>query len=159
MNTHLVWGPAPNPRSPDHLVNARPDWLGVPRALAEELFTLAPNDPRYVDALRRYADRNRGTVEGIYTSPSHPEVQARVHQVWMELLDRYDRFYVPGRRPRYLRRNLLVVLGNVGSIDDVEVVAKHRDHPDEIVSEHARWAFERMVERGVAQSEGTPSGK
>lgn len=90
VNTHLVWGPAPNPRSPDHLVNARPDWLGVPRALAEELFTLAPNDARYVDALRRYADRNRGTVEGIYTSPSHPEVKARVHEVWMELLDRYD---------------------------------------------------------------------
>ncbi len=90
VNTHLVWGPAPNPRSPEHLVNARPDWLGVPRALAEELFTLAPNDPRYVDALRRYADRNRGTVEGIYTSPSHPEVQARVHEVWMDLLGRYD---------------------------------------------------------------------
>lgn len=90
VNTHLVWGPAPSPRSPDHILNASPDWLAVPRDLAEELYTLAPNDPRYVDALRRYADRNRNTVEGIYTSPSHPEVHARVHAVWMELLDRYD---------------------------------------------------------------------
>lgn len=90
VNTHLVWGPASPPRSPDHILNARPDWLAVPRALAEELYTLAPNDPRYVEALRRYADRNRNTVEGIYTSPSHPEVHARVHAVWMELLERYD---------------------------------------------------------------------
>ena len=90
VNTHLVWGPTGPPRSDEHLVRARPDWLGVPQALAEELFTLAPGDPRYFDALRRYADENRATVEGIYTSPSHPEVQARVHDVWMELLDRYD---------------------------------------------------------------------
>ena len=90
VNTHLVWGPTGPPRSAEHLVRARPDWLGVPRALADELFTLAPGDPRYFGALRRYADDNRATVEGVYTSPSHPEVQARVHDVWMELLDRYD---------------------------------------------------------------------
>ena len=30
------------------------------------------------------------------------------------LLDRYGRFYVPHREPRYLRRNALVVLGNIG---------------------------------------------
>ncbi|MEX2466315.1 MAG: family 10 glycosylhydrolase [Gemmatimonadota bacterium] len=90
VNTHLVWGPAAPPASQRHILNARPDWLGVPRALGSELYTLAPNDPRYVDALRRYADTNRATVEGIYTSPSHPEVQARVHGVWMELLERYD---------------------------------------------------------------------
>lgn len=90
VNTHLVWGPAAPPRSQQHILNARPDWLAVPRPLASELYTLAPNDPRYVDALRRFADANRATVEGIYTSPSHPEVQARVHGVWMELLDRYD---------------------------------------------------------------------
>jgi uncharacterized lipoprotein YddW (UPF0748 family) len=90
VNTHLVWGPAAPPTSPRHILNDRPDWLGVPRDLAADLFTLAPGDPRYVAALRTYADRNRGTVEGIYTSPSHPEVQARVHAVWMELLDRYD---------------------------------------------------------------------
>ncbi len=90
VNTHLVWGPTGPPRSAEHLVRARPDWLGVPKALAEELFTLVPGDPRYFDVLRRYADENRATVEGVYTSPSHPEVQARVHAVWMELLDRYD---------------------------------------------------------------------
>ena len=90
VNTHLVWGPAAPPRSPEHILNARPDWLAVPRPLSSDLYTLAPSDPRYVDALRRFADANRATVEGIYTSPSHPEVHARVHDVWMELLDRYD---------------------------------------------------------------------
>jgi uncharacterized lipoprotein YddW (UPF0748 family) len=90
VNTHLVWGPTGPPRSADHLVRAHPEWLGVPRALAEDLFTLSPDDPRYFDGLRRYADENRGTVEGVYTSPSDPQVQTRVLDVWMELLDRYD---------------------------------------------------------------------
>ena len=31
-----------------------------------------------------------------------------------ELLARHGRWYIPGREPRYLRRNALVVLGNVG---------------------------------------------
>ena len=90
VNTHLVWGPAARPRSPDHILNARPEWLAVPRELAGELRDMDPADPRFVEALRRYAERNGGTVEGIYTSPSHPAVQERVHAVWMDLLDRYD---------------------------------------------------------------------
>lgn len=90
VNTHLVWGPAALPESPDHLVNANPDWLGVPRELARELAPVDPFDERYVARLVRYARENPGTVEGVYTSPSHPGVQARVHEVWMDLARRYD---------------------------------------------------------------------
>jgi uncharacterized lipoprotein YddW (UPF0748 family) len=90
VNTHLVWGPAALPQSPEHLVNAHPDWLGVPRELARELAPVDPSDERYVARLIRYAEENPGTVEGVYTSPSHPEVQDRVHAVWMDLARRYD---------------------------------------------------------------------
>lgn len=90
VNTHLVWGPADPPESPEHIVNARPDWLAVPRVLANELFGMDPHDPRFVAALRRYAAERPATVEGIFTSPSHPEVRARVYAVWMDLLERYD---------------------------------------------------------------------
>jgi uncharacterized lipoprotein YddW (UPF0748 family) len=90
VNTHLVWGSAAPPRSPQHLVNENPDWLAVPRALARELHEADPRAPGFVEALRRYAADRPATVEGIYTSPSHPDVRARVFAVWMDLLERYD---------------------------------------------------------------------
>jgi uncharacterized lipoprotein YddW (UPF0748 family) len=90
VNTHLVWGPVERPVSPEHLVNANPEWLAVPRALARELYDVSPRDPRFFDRLREYAAERPETVEGIYTSPSHPQVRERVRAVWMDLLDRYD---------------------------------------------------------------------
>jgi uncharacterized lipoprotein YddW (UPF0748 family) len=90
VNTHLVWGSATLPESPRHLVNEHPDWLAVPQYLARELIDVDPRDPRFLSSLRRYAAERPETVEGIYTSPSHPEVRERIFSVWMDLLDRYD---------------------------------------------------------------------
>jgi uncharacterized lipoprotein YddW (UPF0748 family) len=90
VNTHLVWGPAALPVSPEHLVHAHPDWLAVPRPLARELHDVDPRTPRYVASLSRYAAERPETVEGLYTSPSHPEVRARVRAVWVDLVARYD---------------------------------------------------------------------
>lgn len=90
VNTYLVWsGPTP-PRSPLHLVNARPDWLAVPRALARDLWNVDPFAPRFTEALVRYAAQNPETVEGMYSSPSSPAVQERVYDVWMDLADHYE---------------------------------------------------------------------
>ncbi|MGY8779648.1 MAG: glycoside hydrolase family 10 protein [Longimicrobiales bacterium] len=90
VNTHLVWGPAELPESPKHLVNAHPDWLAVPRDLGEQLLPMDPFDDRFVAALVQYARDNPGTVEGVYSSPSHPEVQDRVRAVWLDLAAGYD---------------------------------------------------------------------
>ncbi len=90
INTHLVWGVGDLPESPDHLVNAHPEWLGVPRELARELFEVDPADPRFARRLHAWAQANAGRVEGMYSSPSHPAVQERVYAVWMDLVERYD---------------------------------------------------------------------
>ena len=90
INTHLVWGPAALPGSSDHMVNAHPEWLAVPKTLGRELYDMDPGDPRFVTALSDYARAHPATVEGLYSSPSHPEVVERVHAIWMDLLDRYD---------------------------------------------------------------------
>jgi len=90
VNTHLVWGGGDLPRSPDHLVNQHPDWLAVPSVLGRELFGVDPFEPRFLAALRRYAADRPETVEGIYTSPSHPAVRERIYSVWMDLVERYD---------------------------------------------------------------------
>lgn len=64
-----------------------------------------------------------------------------------ELLARHGRWYIPRRDPRYLRRNALVVLGNVGRGDDPAVAAtvrRYRAHADPLLREHAEWAAERL---------------
>lgn len=90
VNTHLVWSGENLPVSPEHVVNERPDWLAVPRALARELWRVEPHDPRFVAALRRYAAEHSDAVEGLYTSPSHPGAQERIYDVWMDLAERYE---------------------------------------------------------------------
>jgi epoxyqueuosine reductase len=64
-----------------------------------------------------------------------------------DLLARHGRWYVPRRQPRYLRRNALVVLGNIGDGADPEVEAALRRalaDPDPMLRSHAAWAAERL---------------
>ena len=64
-----------------------------------------------------------------------------------ELVERYDRLYVPRNDPRWLRRNALVAAGNVGGEAERAAVAHYADDEDELLREHARWALERLDER------------
>lgn len=64
-----------------------------------------------------------------------------------ELLDLVGRWYIPGRELRYVRRNALVVLGNVGSAADREAAAALRRYlrsSDPLLRAHAVWAAKRM---------------
>jgi uncharacterized lipoprotein YddW (UPF0748 family) len=90
VNTHLVWNAWGHPSSPRHMLRSHPEWLAVPRDLARQLYHADPRDPGYVDALMRYAAERSETVEGVYSSPSHPAVKERIYSVWMDLAERYD---------------------------------------------------------------------
>ncbi len=60
-----------------------------------------------------------------------------------DLLARFGRWYIPRRQPRYLRRNALVVLGNVGDGHDPAVERALRralDSADDMIRRHAVWA-------------------
>jgi epoxyqueuosine reductase len=64
-----------------------------------------------------------------------------------ELLERHGRWYIPDRDPAYLRRNALVVLGNVGDGTDADVagaLARFLAHPDPMLRAHAVWAARRL---------------
>jgi epoxyqueuosine reductase len=64
-----------------------------------------------------------------------------------ELLVRFGRWYIPRRQPRYLRRNALVVLGNVGDGTHPAVVAAVRraaGDEDPLLRAHALWAAHRL---------------
>jgi len=63
------------------------------------------------------------------------------------LLARHGRWYIHDRDPRWLRRNALIVLGNIGDPDDVRVratIERYLDDPDPILRTHARWAADRL---------------
>jgi epoxyqueuosine reductase len=59
----------------------------------------------------------------------------------------YDRLYVPRNDGRYLKRNALVALGNVGTAEQVPEVERFAEGDDELLREHAEWALARIRER------------
>lgn len=64
-----------------------------------------------------------------------------------ELLARHGRWYIPQRDPRYLRRNALVVLGNIGEAADPEVreaLRRALGAPDPLLRSHAVWSAKRL---------------
>jgi len=63
------------------------------------------------------------------------------------VLARAGRWYIPRREVRYVRRNALVVLGNVGDGRDpevAEVLRRHLAHDDPLLRGHAVWAARRL---------------
>jgi epoxyqueuosine reductase len=64
-----------------------------------------------------------------------------------ELARRYDRLYVPRNDPRYLRRNALVALGNVGRPEDAALAESYAADGDPLLREHASWALGRLEGR------------
>jgi epoxyqueuosine reductase len=48
---------------------------------------------------------------------------------------------------RGLKRNAAVVLGNVGSAEDLPVLTSTLDESEEMVREHASWAIDRITQR------------
>ena len=78
-----------------------------------------------------------------------------------ELLDRHGRWYVPRRQARYLRRNALVVLGNVADPADERVAVALRralTHDDGLVRAHAVWAARRLGRDDLLTGAGRPTG-
>jgi epoxyqueuosine reductase len=68
---------------------------------------------------------------------------------WLESEDedlarRYDRLYFPRNDPRYLRRNALIAAGNSGDAALVPAVARWAESDDDLLSEHAEWALEKL---------------
>jgi epoxyqueuosine reductase len=74
------------------------------------------------------------------------------------LLAAHGRWYIADRDPRWLRRNALVALGNVGDGGDAATaaaVSRWAFGDDELLAEHARWAAVRL---GRSDLLGGPTG-
>ena len=64
-----------------------------------------------------------------------------------QLVDELDRLFVPGNDARWLRRNALVAVGNVGSEADAPLVEAFLDDDDQVLRTVARRAADRLAER------------
>ncbi len=64
-----------------------------------------------------------------------------------DVIERWGRWYLADRDPRWIRRNALVVLGNVGDSHDAtthQVVRDYLAHDDPLLRVHAVWAARQL---------------
>jgi uncharacterized lipoprotein YddW (UPF0748 family) len=69
MNVNLVSSAVELPAAREHVIYRHPEWLMVPRALAEDLVGVESRSPEYLGRLARYVRNQRNGVEGLYLSP------------------------------------------------------------------------------------------
>lgn len=78
-----------------------------------------------------------------------------------ELLRSFGRWYIPQRDPTYLRRNALIVLGNIGDPSSRDVRAatiRAISEPDPLIRAHAVWAAARLGYRDlIPQADPDPT--
>ena len=92
-------------------------------------------------------ERRAPAVAGATAGTATVDVLAMLAATDDELLARHGRWYIARRDPDHLRRNALVVLGNVGDGADpavAEALAAALAHPNPLVRAHAVWAARRL---------------
>lgn len=114
-----------------------------------EVRRTAPGGPRHADHREQVGDPGRAWVAVLDLLDADDDTVMAGHGRW----------YVPRRDPRYLRRNALVVLGNVsdevldGVLGDGSETVRHRvravlarclDGGDALVRAHAVWSARRL---------------
>jgi epoxyqueuosine reductase len=63
------------------------------------------------------------------------------------LLGEFGAWYIADRNPKWLRRNALIILGNIGDASDstvVDLLDKYLHHTDPLLRAHAVWAAARL---------------
>jgi uncharacterized lipoprotein YddW (UPF0748 family) len=90
VSLNLVSSAVELPAAADHLVYRHPEWLMVPRGIAQDVARLDPANPAYVGKIARWTRGHLEAVEGLYASPLHPEAAAHTERVLLDLARRYD---------------------------------------------------------------------
>ena len=99
VNVNLISEAEP-PSNRKHVVYLHPEWLMVPRPLAEYLSHISPRDPQYLRTLSEYARARSDRVEGIFISPIHKGAVEHATKVIGDIASRYD---VDGIHLDYIR--------------------------------------------------------
>jgi uncharacterized lipoprotein YddW (UPF0748 family) len=99
VNVNLISDAEP-PSARKHVVHGHPEWLMVPRPLADELGRMNPRHPQYLKRLSEYAKARSDRVEGLFLSPIHKGAVDHTARVVGDIASRYD---VDGIHLDYIR--------------------------------------------------------
>ena len=120
-------------------------WTQAPAAIPEEYRAPLGAQVYGCDICQDVCPWNRGVEKrrgGLGASAGgHVDLVGWLEQDGHALVDEYERLYVPRNDPRWLRRNALVALGNVGGPEHEHVLERFAD------DEHARWALAQIRSR------------
>jgi uncharacterized lipoprotein YddW (UPF0748 family) len=90
LNVYIASSIVRLPKSRDHLIYKHPDWVMVPRGIAAELYRYDPRTPDFLQRILGYARDHRDELEGLFTSPAHPEVKENNVRIWQDVAQKYD---------------------------------------------------------------------
>jgi epoxyqueuosine reductase len=128
-------------------------WTQAPGPAPEDVRVALEDRVYGCDICQDVCPWNRGIEKRRAAQTPAPGAQPVVSLVeWLEadgedLVREYERLYVPRNDARWLRRNALVALGNVGGAEHRDAVESYLESDDELLREHAAWALTRMDER------------
>jgi uncharacterized lipoprotein YddW (UPF0748 family) len=100
VNVNFVSSAVDLPGAREHLVHRHPEWLMVPRDIAQELAGVDEDSPAYLGKLARWTRSQAADVEGLYTSPL---VAAAVEHTVAVVRDVAKRYRVHGVHLDYAR--------------------------------------------------------
>ncbi|MGI8673221.1 MAG: glycoside hydrolase family 10 protein [Luteitalea sp.] len=89
LNVNLVAGSTAIATAPQHVLVQHPEWLMVPRPLAEQVLPLSPRSPAYVAAVASWSQRHAAQIEGLFSSPIPEGAQLRLIDVVAHLTAAY----------------------------------------------------------------------
>ena len=130
-------------------------WTQAPAAIPEAYRAALGAQVYGCDICQDVCPWNRGVARRRAAGPER--ASGHVDLVgWLEadgraLVTEHDRLYVPRNDPRYLRRNAVVALGNVGGSEHVALLEREAEADDELVAEHARTALASIRRREVSE--------
>ena len=90
INLNFVSSAAELPPSRDHLVYRHPEWLMVPREIAQDVAKLDATSPAYIGKLARWTRGQSETIEGLYASPLQPDAAKYAETVVADIATRYE---------------------------------------------------------------------
>ena len=90
INTNLISSAVDLPLARNHIIYEHPEWLMVPREIAQDVARLDPTNPAYIGKIARWTRGQSDLVEGLYTSPIEPASTAHTLAVVTDIASRYD---------------------------------------------------------------------
>jgi uncharacterized lipoprotein YddW (UPF0748 family) len=89
VNVNLVSSAVDLPIAREHIVHRHPDWLMVPREIAQSLAKVPAGSPGYLGQLARYTRARPNELEGLYASPIIPAAVDYMDAVVRDMAQRY----------------------------------------------------------------------